>query len=101
MKQSKVIFLINSKDFKNETIRVKLEELTHCKVYDFINFEEASLYSSLKPDVIIYSSNHTKDVDQFRSKGRCKLIDIASKANQKGKNHIRKHSNLLGLLDTF
>lgn len=101
MSKAQVIFLINSKEFKNDSIRVKLEELTHCKVYNFMNFEEASLYSSLKPDLIIYSSNHTFDLNRFKLNRKFKLINIATKANEEGKDHIRKHSNLQELFDTL
>lgn len=101
MRKAQVIFLINAKGFKSESLRNKLESLTQCKVYDFINFEEASLYTPLRPDLIIYSSHQTHDLDRFKFKRQFKLIDIAAKANQEGKHHIRKHTNLNELLDTI
>lgn len=101
MSKVQVIFLINAKAFQNDTIRVKLEQLTNCKVYDFKNFEEASLYANLNPELVIFSSNHSGNLSSLNLNSRVKLIDINEAVNQAGKSHIFKYSNLKELIATI
>ena len=101
MKGEKVrqaIFLINLKTQDNEEVRLQIEELTNCKVYSFISFEEAALYQALNPSLIIYSSKRTFDLENFSFKRNVKVLDLSILTIQDGKQHLKKHSNLNELL---
>lgn len=104
MQDDNVIFLITSKKFDKDLMRLTLESLTKCKVFDFFSFDEASLYTKLSPKAIVYCSDTNQDISRFRYDKNVDFVDITAKVNQEGKDILRKHTSLAdkiaGLLKT-
>lgn len=101
MQNDNVIFLITSKRFDKDLMRMTLERLTKCKVFDFFSFDEASLYTKLAPKSIVYCSDTHRDIMQFKYHKKVDFIDISTKINQEGKNILRKHTTLADKIDSL
>jgi len=89
-----VIFLIDSKSYNKDLMRISLEKLTNCKVYNFFSLDEATLYSNLKPKAIIYSSDSEIETKSEVFSDKVSFIDITSKINQLGKNILARHTSM-------
>lgn len=92
MRQDGVIFLIDSKSFDKDLMRLSIEKLTNCKVFNFFSLDEATLYLKLNPKAIIYSSDNHVGVENFPVK--VDFIDISERINQEGKNILVRHTTL-------
>lgn len=95
----RVIFFINAQKANCESVRLKLEDLTNCKVYTFKSFEEASLYTALNPNLIIYTSVDDSKINLLSLPKSVKIINLSQRSVQTGKEHIRPFSNLKEILD--
>jgi len=92
--KEEVIFLIESKSFDTDLMRMSLEKLTNCKVFDFFSFEEAILYTKLNPKAIIYSSDQQERIHTQNFPHQVDFINIATRVNQEGKDILLKHTSL-------
>lgn len=92
MRHDGVIFLIDSKSFDKDLMRLSIEKLTNCKVFNFFSLDEAALYLKLKPKAIIYSSDNHEGIDSFPV--QVDFIDISERINQEGKEVLVKHATL-------
>lgn len=96
-----VIFLIDSKSYNKDLMRISLEKLTNCKVYNFFSLDEASLYTQLGPKAVIYSTDSELYTDSKNFDEQVSFIDISNKINQLGKDIIAKHSSMGDKFETL
>ncbi|MDX1629644.1 MAG: hypothetical protein R3345_13145 [Fulvivirga sp.] len=92
--KAKAIFLIDSDIFDKDLMRISLEKLTNCKVFNFFSLDEARLYIKLNPGAIIYSSNQNVPLDHVQFPIKVDFINISRKLNQRGKNILLRHTSL-------
>ena len=89
-----VIFLIDSKAYNKDLMRISLEKLTNYKVYNFFSIDEATLYANLNPKLIIYSQDSETTSSRKVFNENVKFVDISKRINQAGKDHILKYSSI-------
>lgn len=94
MEPDNVIFLIESKTFNKDLMRISLEKMTNFKVFNFFSIDEASMYQSLKPRAILYTADNNENIADYNFSEQISFINISNKINQEGKSFLLKHTNI-------
>lgn len=92
MNEDGVIFLIDSRRVNKDLLRMSLEKLTNCKVFNFFSFEEAVLYLKLNPTVILYSETSEVNISHLAFPKHIQFINLSKKINQEGKEILLRHA---------